>query len=107
MTFGKGFAGAWEAKSVQDQKVDLNSLTIKKGDPGTVCVYQCASSGGGSNITNKPSGVTGNFILYVESIRKLISLTASVFVALTQIVNLHVIATVVRGRHGVKRLLAA
>lgn len=70
MTFGKGFAGAWEAKSVQDQKVDLNSLTIKKGDPGTVCVYQCASSGGGSNITNKPSGVTGNFILYVESIRK-------------------------------------
>lgn len=70
MTFGKGFAGAWEAKSVQDQRVDLNSLTIKKGDPGTVCVYQCASSGGGSNITNKPSGVTGNFILYVESIRK-------------------------------------
>ena len=70
MTFGKGFAGAWEAKSVQDQKVDLNSLTIKKGDPGTVCVYQCASSGGGNNITNKPSGVTGNFILYVESIRK-------------------------------------
>lgn len=70
MTFGKGFAGAWEAKSVQDQKVDLNSLTIKKGDPGTVCVYQCASQGGGNNITNKPSGVTGNFILYVESIRK-------------------------------------
>lgn len=70
MNFTKGFAGAWEAQSVQDQKVDLNSLMIKKGDPGTVYVYQCASSGGGNNITNKPSGVTGNFILYVESIRK-------------------------------------
>lgn len=70
MNFTKGFAGVWEAQSVQDQKVDLNSLMIKKGDPGTVYVYQCASQGGGNNITNKPSGVTGNFILYVESIRK-------------------------------------
>lgn len=70
MNFTNGFAGVWEAQSVQDQKVDLNSLMIKKGDPGTVYVYQCASQGGGNNITNKPSGVTGNFILYVESIRK-------------------------------------
>lgn len=70
MNFTNGFAGAWEAKNITDQKIDLNSLMIKKGDPGTVCVYQCFSSGGGSNITNKPSGVTGNFILYVESIRK-------------------------------------
>lgn len=70
MNFTNGFAGVWEAQSVQDQKLDLNSLMIKKGDPGTVYVYQCASQGGGNNITNKPSGVTGNFILYVESIRK-------------------------------------
>lgn len=70
MTFNNGFAGAWEAKNISDQKVDLNSLMIKKGDPGTVYVYQCLSSGGGSNITNKPSGVSGNFIIYVESIRK-------------------------------------
>lgn len=70
MGFTNGFAGAWEAKNISDQKVDLNSLTIKKGDPGTVYVYQCLSSGGGNNITNKPSGVVGNFILYVESIRK-------------------------------------
>lgn len=70
MSFTNGFAGVWEAKNISDQKVDLNSLTIKKGDPGTVYVYQCLSSGGGSNITNKPSGVSGNFILYVESIRK-------------------------------------
>lgn len=71
MTLNKGFAGAWEAKNIADQKLDLNSLMIKKSDPGTVYVYQCPSAGGGSNITNKPGGVGGNFILYVESIRKL------------------------------------
>lgn len=70
MSFNKGFAGVWDAKNISDQKVDLNSLMIKKSDPGTVYVYQCLSSGGGSNITNKPSGVSGNFILYVESVRK-------------------------------------
>ena len=70
MTFNNGFAGAWEAKNIADQKLDLNSLMIKKGDPGTVYVYQCPRAGGGSNITNKPSGVGGNFILYVESVRK-------------------------------------
>lgn len=70
MTLNKGFAGAWEAKNIADQKLDLNSLMIKKSDPGTVYVYQCPSAGGGSNITNKPGGVGGNFILYVESIRK-------------------------------------
>lgn len=70
MNFTNGFAGAWEAKSIADQKLDLNSLMIKKSDPGTVYVYQCPSTGGGSNITNKPGGVAGNFILYVESIRK-------------------------------------
>lgn len=70
MGFTNGFAGAWEAKNIADQKLDLNSLMIKKSDPGTVYVYQCPSAGGGSNITNKPGGVAGNFIIYVESIRK-------------------------------------
>lgn len=70
MSFTNGFAGAWEAKNITDQKLDLNSLMIKKSDPGTVYVYQCKSAGGGNNITNKPSGVAGNFIIYVESIRK-------------------------------------
>lgn len=70
MSFTSGFAGAWEAKNIADQKLDLNSLMIKKSNPGTVYVYQCPSQGGGNNITNKPSGVTGNFILYVESVRK-------------------------------------
>lgn len=70
MNFTNGFAGAWEAKNIGDQKLDLNSLMIKKSDPGMVYVYQCPSAGGGNNITNKPSGIGGNFILYVESIRK-------------------------------------
>lgn len=70
MNFTNGFAGAWEAKNIGDQKLDLNSLMIKKSDPGMVYVYQCPTAGGGSNITNKPSGIGGNFILYVESIRK-------------------------------------
>lgn len=70
MTFNNGFAGAWEAKNIAGQKIDLNNLMIKKADPGTVYVYQCPSDGGGSNITNKPSGVGGNFILYVESVRE-------------------------------------
>lgn len=70
MTFTNGFAGAWEAENINDRKLDLNTLMIKKSDPGTIYVYQCSSSGGGSGITNKPSGVSGNFILYVESIRK-------------------------------------
>lgn len=70
VTFKAGFSGAWEAKNIGDQKLDLNSLMIKKSDPGMVYVYQCPSAGGGNNITNKPGGVGGNFILYVESIRK-------------------------------------
>lgn len=70
MTFTNGFAGAWEAENINDRTLDLNTLMINKSDPGTIYVYQCSSSGGGSNITNKPSGVSGNFILYVESVRK-------------------------------------
>lgn len=70
MDFTSGFAGPWEAKNISDQELDLNSLMIKKSDPGSIRVYQCVSASGGNNITNKPSGIGGNFILYVESIRK-------------------------------------
>lgn len=69
MNFTNGFAGTWEAENINDRTLDLNSLMIKKSNPGSIYVYQCISQGG-NNITNKPSGVTGNFILYVESIRK-------------------------------------
>jgi hypothetical protein len=70
MTFSNGFFGAWEAENIDGLTLDLNSLVIKLSDPGTVRIYRCPGTGGGKNITNKPSGVTGNFILYVESLRK-------------------------------------
>ena len=70
MTFNNGFAGVWEAEGIDSRTLDLNSLMIKRSDPGSIRVYQCTSAGGGNNITNKPSGVGGNFILYVESVRK-------------------------------------
>jgi hypothetical protein len=70
MTFTNGFAGVWEAEGIDSRTLDLNSLMIKRSDPGSIRVYQCTSAGGGNNITNKPSGVGGNFILYVESVRK-------------------------------------
>lgn len=69
-TFNAGFAGSWEAVNITDTKTDLNGLVIKKDDVGAVRYYQCLSQGGGSNIANKPSGVSGNFLLRVESIRK-------------------------------------
>lgn len=70
MTFTNGFFGGWEAENIDGRTLDLNSLVIKLSDPGTVRIYRCPGTGGGKNITNKPSGVTGNFILYVESLRK-------------------------------------
>lgn len=70
VTFRSGFAGEWEAVGVNDQELDLNSLVIKKSDVGTVRFYQCLSQGGGNKITNKPSGVVGNFIIRLESVRK-------------------------------------
>nr|UVY41953.1 MAG: chaperone of endosialidase [Bacteriophage sp.] len=70
VTFKAGFAGEWEAVVVDGQELDLNSLVIKRSDVGTVRFYQCSSAGGGNNITNKPSGVSGNFIIRLESVRK-------------------------------------
>ncbi|EIL3207150.1 prophage tail fiber N-terminal domain-containing protein [Escherichia coli] len=68
-TFSAGIAGAIEPENIDGQKVDLNNLTIRS-DAGAVKYYSCPSSGGGANITNKPDGVTGNFLLRVESTRK-------------------------------------
>ena len=70
MTFANGFFGAWEAENIDGQTLDLNSLTINLSTPGTIRIYRCPGYGGGKNITNKPSGIAGNFILYVESLRK-------------------------------------
>lgn len=68
--FTNGVMGPIQAEILNDKTVDLNDLMIKASNKGTIKVYQCTSQGGGNNITNKPSGVSGNFILYVESIRK-------------------------------------
>ncbi|MCX0654345.1 prophage tail fiber N-terminal domain-containing protein [Escherichia coli] len=68
-TFSAGIAGAIEPENIDGQTVNLNNLTIRS-DAGAVKYYSCPSSGGGANITNKPDGVTGNFLLRVESTRK-------------------------------------
>lgn len=69
VTFKAGFYGFWVAENINDRTLDLNSLVIKKSDVGTVRFYQCSSQGGGSKITNKPGGVSGNFIIRLESVR--------------------------------------
>lgn len=69
-TFNAGISGAIEPEDIKDKTIDLNDLTINYTDKGSVKYYQCGSAGGGANITNKPDGVGGNFLLRVESIRK-------------------------------------
>ncbi|HCJ2114024.1 TPA: prophage tail fiber N-terminal domain-containing protein [Escherichia coli] len=69
-TFSAGIAGAIEPENIDGQTVNLNNLTIIKSDAGAVKYYICTSYAGGANITNKPDGVTGNFLLRVESTRK-------------------------------------
>ncbi|MEF8647024.1 pyocin knob domain-containing S74 family peptidase [Escherichia coli] len=70
-TFNAGMAGAIEPESISEVAVDLNNLTIKGTDKGSVKYYHCRTAGGGANITNKPAGIGGNFLLRVESIRKI------------------------------------
>lgn len=65
-----GFTGPVAAYNLDGAKLDLNDLTLNRTNPGHVKVYSCASRGGGDFITNKPSGVGGNFIVIVECIRK-------------------------------------
>ncbi|EME0339188.1 prophage tail fiber N-terminal domain-containing protein [Escherichia coli] len=69
-TFSAGIAGAIEPENIDGQTVNLNNLTIIKSDAGAVKYYICPSSAGGANITNKPDGIAGNFLLRVESTRK-------------------------------------
>lgn len=65
-----GFNGPISAYDLTGVTQDLDALTINYTDPGHLKMYSCRSMGGGDNITNKPSGVGGNFIMYVECIRK-------------------------------------
>ena len=68
-TFSAGIAGAIDPEDIRGQTVDLNNLTISS-DVGAIKYYYCPTFGGGANITNKPDGVNGNFLLRVESTRK-------------------------------------
>lgn len=69
-TFSKGMTGPIVPEGLDSRTIDLNDLIINGSDIGSVKYYQCTSSGGGANITNKPDGVGGNFLLRVESVRK-------------------------------------
>ncbi|CAL5098842.1 Phage long tail fiber [Salmonella phage Tennessee] len=69
-TFNAGMAGPINPEYIGGKAIDLNDLVIKFADKGSVKYYQCTSAGGGNAITNKPSGIGGNFLLRVESIRK-------------------------------------
>lgn len=68
-----GFAGPVTAYDLTGVTQDLDALTLNYTEPGSVKVYTCRSMGGGDNITNKPSGVGGNFIVIVECLRKVSS----------------------------------
>lgn len=70
LVFNQTYRGTEEAVDISDKTVDLNSLIIKRTDPGTRQLYKCVSSGGGNNISNKPTS-DGNFVLEVLSLRKI------------------------------------
>lgn len=65
-----GVHAALIANDITGQTIDLNNLMLKSDTTDSIRFYQCISEGGGANITNKPSGVKGNFMLRVESMRK-------------------------------------
>lgn len=69
LVFKQTYRGVEEAFDITDQTIDLNSLIIRHSDLGTRKLYKCRSSGGGSNILNKPTS-DGNFTLEVLSLRK-------------------------------------
>lgn len=70
LVFNQTYRGTEEAVDITNKTVDLNGLVIKGTDPGTRRMYKCFSSGGGSNIDNKPTS-DGNFVLEVLSLRKI------------------------------------
>lgn len=69
LVFNQTYRGTEEAVDISDKTIDLNNLVIKRTDPGTRLLYKCVSSGGGNNISNKPTS-DGNFVLEVLSLRK-------------------------------------
>lgn len=68
--FDGGFKGGQIAIPLDGQKLSLNTLLINASDPEHIRAYSCKSMAGGDNITDVPTGIHGNFLLYVESLRK-------------------------------------
>ncbi|EFA4692338.1 tail fiber domain-containing protein [Escherichia coli] len=69
-TFNAGMAGSIEPETIDNKTINLNDLIIANTEAGSVKYYQCKTVAGGAYITNKPDGVSGNFLLRVESTRK-------------------------------------
>lgn len=69
LVFNQTYRGAEDAVDISDKTIDLNSLIIRRSDLGTRQLYKCMSSGGGNNISNKPTS-DGNFVIEVLSLRK-------------------------------------
>lgn len=70
LVFNQTYCGTEDAINITDKTNDLNNMVIKGSDLGTRLLYKCTSSGGGSNISNKPTS-DGNFVLEVLSLRKI------------------------------------
>lgn len=64
-----GYIGNQIPVNLTDTTTNLNDCYPSYNEPGTITVYQVRSQGGGSKITNKPSGVQGDFILTAEVVR--------------------------------------
>lgn len=69
LVFKQTYRGIEEAVDISGSTIDLNNLIIRLSDLGTRKLYKCVSSGGGNNISNKPTS-DGNFTLEVLSLRK-------------------------------------
>lgn len=70
LVFNQTYRGTEEAVNITDKTNDLNNMVIKGSDLGTRLLYKCTSTGGASNILNRPTS-DGNFVLEVLSLRKI------------------------------------
>lgn len=70
LVFNQTYCGTEDAINITDKTNDLNNMVIKGSDLGTRLLYKCTSTGGASNILNRPTS-NGNFVLEVLSLRKI------------------------------------
>nr|HDI1683178.1 tail fiber domain-containing protein [Klebsiella pneumoniae] len=70
LVFNQTYRGTEDAINITDKTNDLNNMVIKGSDLGTRLLYKCTSTGGASNILNRPTS-DGDFVLEVLSLRKI------------------------------------